>query len=56
MARSQRILLDLDNPHFQRQLFASVCRATPQGVRIHMVDANDVPQSPSAPASKPIGR
>lgn len=34
--------LMIDMKNFQRQLFASVCRATPQGVRIHMVDANDV--------------
>ncbi len=34
--------LMIDMKHFQRQLYASVCRATPQGVRIHMVDANDV--------------
>lgn len=48
--------LMIDMKDFQRQLFASVCRATPQGVRIHMVDANDVQRSSSAPASKPTGR
>lgn len=34
--------LMVDMQHFQKQLYASICRATPHGVRVHMVDANDV--------------
>jgi hypothetical protein len=52
--------LMIDMKHFQRQLYASVCRATPQGVRIHMVDANDV-RAPdrgrnAAGADRPVGK
>lgn len=44
--------LMIDMKHFQKQLYASICRATPQGVRVHMVDANDVDKSKGRPTGR----